>query len=552
MPPRTRSQTNKEQSVINKVKTLIAKRGNLNEVDEDDGNTMLFRASKEGNLEIVRLLVEGGADMDKADYDGRTPLYVACKYGHIKIVQLLLDAGADIDKEGWRVGTPLWIASEKGDLKIVKLLIEKGANLDIEGNLGTPLYIASLVGLLGVVRLLVDAGADIDKGVWAGKKTPLWIASKEGRHKIVKLLIEKGAKLDETDIEDRTPLLMACRYGHLAVVRLLVEAGADKDKASREGWTPLNYASNGGHLEMVRLLIEKGANLDKATKVYFWTALYIACWRGHLEIVRLLVEAGANIAKKAKDGNTPLDIAIDKEHTDIIDYLLSTIINKKLNIKHPRVEAFKNREEFLKNFGDTEEKQKEKLVEFLSMVCHNNDTEIFTQEEWNEFDLEDLLQIILYEPISKKIFYIRDLNINKSNIKHYCYDGESLVSNIKTIEGNIRDGIRVADVRDPMTRKPYTQNNIKRIKNNLLGGSKNTNKTLEIYIPNSIKTIKKLKYKKNTPFDGLQKIGTLVVSKSLLKKKDSTKKQPTKTKESTKKQPTKTKESTKKQPTKTK
>ena len=375
----------------------------------------------------------------------------------------------------------------------------------------------------------------------------MWIASKEGRHKIVKLLIEKGAKLDETDIEGRTPLFMACRQGHHAVVRLLVEAGADKDKSGLEGWTPLSIASNRGDLETVRLLIEKGANLDKATKVYFWTALYQACWWGHLEIVRLLVEAGANIAKKAKDGNTPLDIAIDKEHTDIINYLLSTIINKKLNINHPRVEAFKNREEFLKNLGDTEEKQKEKLVEFLSMVCHNNDTEIFTQEEWNEFDLEDLLQIILYEPISKKIFYIRDLNINKSNIKHYCYDGESLVSNIKTIEGNIRDGINVVDVRDPNTRDKYTPNNIRKIKNNLLGGSKNTNKTLEIYIPNSIKTIKKLKYKKNTPFYGLQKVGNLIVSKSLLKKK-----QPTKTKESTKKQPTKTKESTKKQPTKTK
>ena len=182
----------------------------------------------------------------------------------------------------------------------------------------------------------------------------------------------------------------------------------------------------------------------------------------------------------------------------------------------------------------------------MSKVCYNNATEILTQEWWNTFNLEDLLKVILYEPISKEVLYISDLDIS-NRIKHHCYDGESLVNNIKTIEGNERDGLNVADVGDPMTRNPYTQNNIIKIKNNLFGGSKNTNKTLEIYIPNSIKTIKKLKYKKNTPFDGLQKIGTLVVSKSLLKKK-----QPTKTKESTKKQPTKTKESTKKQPTKTK
>jgi hypothetical protein len=102
-------------------------------------------------------------------------------------------------------------------------------------------------------------------------------------------------------------------------------------------------------------------------------------------------------------------------------------------------------------------------------------------------------------------------------------------------------------LRDPMTTDTYTPKNIRKIKNNLLGGSKNTNKTLEIYIPN-----KKLKNKKNKLFCGLKKIGTLVVSNSLLKTTESTKKQPTKTKESTKKQPTKTKESTKKQPTKTK
>src|SRR5210317_757594 len=117
MPVTTRSKTNKQQSFIKTVKTLVSKRRNLNKRDEDDGRTMLFRASEEGNLEVVRLLVEGGADLDKADYDGRTPLYVACEKGHLEVVQLLLDAGADIDKEArgglglGPGGTPLYIAS---------------------------------------------------------------------------------------------------------------------------------------------------------------------------------------------------------------------------------------------------------------------------------------------------------------------------------------------------------------------------------------------------------------------------------------------------------
>jgi hypothetical protein len=100
---------------------------------------------------------------------------------------------------------------------------------------------------------------------------------------------------------------------------------------------------------------------------------------------------------------TPLDIAINKRHRDVIDYLISTIINKKLDIKHPRLEAEKEREEFLKKLGDTEEEQKEKLVEFLNNVCFS-EKDIFTFKDWNEFDLKDLLKVILYEPISNRSF----------------------------------------------------------------------------------------------------------------------------------------------------
>ena len=513
MPPRRSSRRNQRQDDIKRAQELIDNNGNLNEVNVY-GETPLYIACEEGNIELVRLLVDAGADLNKANGYGATPLYIACNFGHLEVVRLLVDAGADKNDARNGGATPLWIASYMGRIEIVRLLVEAGADVDKADRYGeTPLYIASQKGHIEVVRLLIEAGADKEK-----------------------------------------PLLIASNKGHLDVVRLLVDAGADKDTADDYGETPLYIASHEGRLEVVRLLVDAGADVNKADYDRM-TPLHVACLYGPLEIVRLLVVAGADIAKKDKYGNTPLDIAVNNDHTDIIDYLLSTSINKNLNIKHPRVEAFKKlkkkREEFLKKLGDTEKTQKKKIVKFLSKVCYNNATEILTQEWWNTFNLEDLLKVILYEPISKEVLYISDLDIS-NRIKHHCYDGESLVNNIKTIEGNERDGLNVADVGDPMTRNPYTQNNIIKIKNNLFGGSKNTNKTLEIYIPNSIKTIKKLKYKKNTPFDGLQKIGTLVVSKSLLKKKDSTKKQPTKTKESTKKQPTKTKESTKKQPTKTK
>ena len=253
----------------------------------------------------------------------------------------------------------------------------------------------------------------------------------------------------------------------------------------------------------------------------------------NLNLIKLLVEEGAETTLDT------LKLAIEKNVDNrIIDYLM--LITKEKPIKNPKMIKF------LKKLGNTEEEQKQNLVSFLNTVCFS-EKDIFTFNEWNEFNLFDLLKIMLYNPESKDFFYISDLDINKSNIKYHCYNGRSLLTSIKSVEGNERDGLNVADVFDPNTRDKYTEDNIKKIKDNnrinkLFGGSKKTNKTLEIYIPNNIKTIKKLnKYKKNTPFYGLQKLGILVVSKSLLKKKETKKKESTKNK-----QPSKKKESTKK------
>jgi ankyrin repeat protein len=58
----------------------------------------LFIASQDGHVEVARLLIEAGADIDKAKDNGVTPLYVASQNGHVEVARLLIEAGADIDK----------------------------------------------------------------------------------------------------------------------------------------------------------------------------------------------------------------------------------------------------------------------------------------------------------------------------------------------------------------------------------------------------------------------------------------------------------------------
>ena len=70
----------------------------------NDGWTPLYSAANKGYLEIVKLLIENGADINKSNNDGWTPLYSAADKGHLEVVKLLIENGADINKSnnnGW-------------------------------------------------------------------------------------------------------------------------------------------------------------------------------------------------------------------------------------------------------------------------------------------------------------------------------------------------------------------------------------------------------------------------------------------------------------------
>ena len=90
--------------------------------------TPLHLACEKGHAAVVRLLVEKGADVDKARNDGRTPFYMACQEGHLDVVQLLLEKGADMDKAKDSGATPLYIARYQGHAEIISILEQAGAN----------------------------------------------------------------------------------------------------------------------------------------------------------------------------------------------------------------------------------------------------------------------------------------------------------------------------------------------------------------------------------------------------------------------------------------
>ena len=87
-------------------------------MSDEQGFASLFIASQNGHLDVVRLLLQKGADKDKANNNGTTPLLFASLNGHLEIVLLLLQKGADKDKANHNGMTPLFFASLQGHLVV--------------------------------------------------------------------------------------------------------------------------------------------------------------------------------------------------------------------------------------------------------------------------------------------------------------------------------------------------------------------------------------------------------------------------------------------------
>ena len=123
----------------------------------------LHDAARNGNLELVRLLVEQGADKDEGNGQGNTTLYLATCYGHLNVVQYLVQQGASLDKAGNSGITSLSSATAHGNLKIARYLLEQGADRDkADNSRRTPLHKAAQYGHLEIAMLLMSYGADLN------------------------------------------------------------------------------------------------------------------------------------------------------------------------------------------------------------------------------------------------------------------------------------------------------------------------------------------------------------------------------------------------------
>ncbi len=154
-----------------------------------------------------------------------TPLYTASANGQLDIVRSLLDCSSDVNETDSCRRTALYVASVKGKLEVAKLLIERGAHVNSRSINGwTPLQVASRYGHLEITRLLLDHRADVNAKTRFGW-TALHAASVGGHLHITLLLVERGAGVDFRSVSGRTPRQEAMTYGNHRIAEFLSERG---------------------------------------------------------------------------------------------------------------------------------------------------------------------------------------------------------------------------------------------------------------------------------------------------------------------------------------
>ncbi|GES57195.1 1-alkyl-2-acetylglycerophosphocholine esterase [Aspergillus terreus] len=292
------------------ARTLMDHGADVDVVD-NGGFTPLKNAAHHGSVPMVRLLLEAGAEVDKVYKDCDcvcTPLIVAAAQNHVDVMQVLLDNHADIDRHGDNDQSALHRACELGYENAVDLLLVRKANIEsLENDKWTPLITASRWGYERIVELLINHGADVNASEVDGG-TPLYASSLRGHYEVIVLLLKAGADVNVPCHNGDTPLARASQEGNTTAVGIFLENHAAINTADEEGATPLHQACYHGNTNSAKLLLKHGAKVT-LTDNCGRTPLHSACHQGYDALVQLLLDHHAPVNATDNSGWTPLHIA---------------------------------------------------------------------------------------------------------------------------------------------------------------------------------------------------------------------------------------------------
>jgi ankyrin repeat protein len=328
----------------NAVRMLIARGADVNAKEPSQNQTALMWAATERHAEVVKTLIEHKADLQARTKKGFSALHFAAREGDLDIARLLLAAGVDINIRSQPAATPAGAgrgAAGRAGGPSYEATVSAGS---------TPLLVATMRAHVPFALFLLEQGADPNAsdagmtplhwavGTWeSGEANPVFgftdamsgIPVRQAKLQLVKALIARGANPNvpmtqrppgfaggHTDVIGATPFLLASAAADMEMMRLLLAAGADPKVPTKSNMTPIAAATGVNRVqgesnvteaqafEVVKFLIELGVD-PKAAVSSGENAIFGAAYRGWNSVVQLLADHGTNVNAISKSGTTP-------------------------------------------------------------------------------------------------------------------------------------------------------------------------------------------------------------------------------------------------------
>ncbi|PNP56733.1 hypothetical protein THARTR1_03429 [Trichoderma harzianum] len=282
---------------VEMVRYLLSHNADPN-IAMSNGITPLWSAAQQGYSEIARLLVEAKADVHACigDY-GLTALHTLSD--STEIVRVLLEYGADINRVDKKETTPLGLAINYNQVNAVKVMLNESKSKPDWSLLSTHRAIRRAVrdGHTDIVSLVLEAGVNVDLVDDQNASLAIWAMSRNDDG-MIRTLLEFGADLSHKDKYGDTALHNIRTNTPLASIRRVVNAGGKLDAMNNDLETPLISAIRACNMEVFTYFMTKTIVVDSLNIPSFNTMgapLHFACSRGTLDMVKELIKNGADI-----------------------------------------------------------------------------------------------------------------------------------------------------------------------------------------------------------------------------------------------------------------
>jgi len=304
---------------------------NINHTDKF-GFTALMHAVINGNKDVVKYLLDHGANISIKNNRGQTAAFFAINSSNKDIIKLLIRRDPDLINNKNELGAQLLLFGvKKGNQDIVELLLELGANVNHTNSKGeTALFHSIKICDDEIAIQLMSKGANVNIQDINGD-TPVMMAVRLDKFEscyMTKILMEHGADIHMHNNKGETPLIMSLQKPKTIVLRFLIEHGADTNQENFQGETPLMYAIKIQNFEGFEILVDRGAdinyrNIQGKTVFMYIIQLKMAEYL-KIAFLKMLIRHGVDVNAQDYHGKTALSYAIQQNSPGLVQFLLES------------------------------------------------------------------------------------------------------------------------------------------------------------------------------------------------------------------------------------